>query len=215
MKKTAFIIILLSVVNSLTAQIKVTCIGDSITEGWKDNPSYVPTLQTLLGIDYTVENNGKSGATLLQNGNAPYCKQAAFSRALASNADIITIMLGTNDTKSKNWDNYSGEFKSDYIALIDTLQSTNKKAKIFLVLPVPVCRDNYGIRNEIIKLEIPIIKQIASEKGLTIVDANTPLLSLCNSFEDGVHPKAIGSDAIANVLFQNITKHKKKKKHIN
>ncbi|WP_308992185.1 GDSL-type esterase/lipase family protein [Mariniflexile litorale] len=201
-----FILILSITTYSLSAQIKVVCIGNSITEGWHGNPSYVPTLQKLLGTDYIVENNGKSGATLLKKGNKPYYMQDAFSRALKSNADIITIMLGTNDTKSQNWDNYKSEFKSDYESLIDTLQSTNKNAKIFLVIPVPVCKDNYGIRNDILNLEIPIINEIADEKGLSVIDANTPLLSSCNYFNDGVHPNDLGAKAIAKMIYQNISK---------
>ena len=194
MKKRFIIPLLFIAVNSLSAQIKVDCIGDSITEGWNGNPSYVPTLQQLLGKDYIVQNNGKSGATVLKKGNVPYWDQKAFAKAMRSDADIITIMLGTNDTKSKNWDSYSNEFKSDYIALIDTVQSANKKAKIFLVIPVPVCRDNYGIRNEIMKMEIDIIKDIAREKNLQIIDANTPLMAYCDSFEDGVHPKMAAAE---------------------
>ena len=201
-----FILVLSFAAGSLSAQIKVACVGNSITEGWGGNPSYVPTLQKLLGTDYIVQNDGKSGATVLKKGDVPYWKQGAFSRALKSNADIITIMLGTNDTKPQNWNSYSSEFKSDYAALIDTLQSANKNAQIFPVIPVPVCRDNYGIRNEILKLEIPIIKEIANEKGLTIIDANTPLLSFCSYFSDGVHPNAAGADTIASVLFRSISK---------
>ena len=204
MKKRFIIPLLLIAVNSLSAQVKVDCIGDSITEGWNGNPSYVPALQQLLGVDYIVQNDGKSGATILKKGNISYWNQNVFSKVLKSDADIITIFLGTNDTKSKNWDSNSSEFKSDYSALIDTVQSANKKAKIFLVIPTPVCRDNYGIRNDIIKLEIPIIKEIAREKKLSVIDANTPLLSYCNSFEDGVHPKIAAADKIANVLFENI-----------
>lgn len=204
MRIFAFILFLSFTVVSLSAQLKVTCVGNSITEGWHGNPSYVPPLQNLLGSNYIVENNGRSGATVLKKGNVPYWTQRAFSRALKSNADIITIMLGTNDTKSKNWDNFGSEFRSDYTALIDTLKSTNKNAQIFPVLPPPVCIDNYGIRNETLKLAICIIKEVAKEKGLTIIDVNTPLLSSCSCFADGVHPKTAGADTIANVLSRNI-----------
>ncbi|WNH12356.1 GDSL-type esterase/lipase family protein [Thalassobellus suaedae] len=206
MKIIKLILLFLITTNTLFAQIKVSCVGNSITEGWNGNPSYVPILQKLLGANYIVKNNGKSGATILNKGNKPYCKQEAFLRALNDNADIITILLGTNDTKSQNWDKYSSDFKSDYVALIDTLQSTNRNAKIFLVIPVPACRGNFGIRNDILNLEIPIIKQIAKEKGLPIIDANTPLLESCNYFNDGVHPNAEGANAIALLLYQSITK---------
>jgi len=204
MKIMTFILVLSFAAGSLSAQTKVACVGNSITEGWHGNPSYVPPLQNLLGTNYTVRNYGKSGATALKKGDVPYWTQGVFTQALKSNADIITIMLGTNDTKSKNWDSYGSEFKSDYAALIDTLQSANKNAQIFPVIPVPVFRDNYGIRNEILKLEIPIIEEIANEKGLTVIDANTPLLPFSSYFPDGVHPNAAGADTIASVLFRSI-----------
>jgi lysophospholipase L1-like esterase len=197
--------ILLFFTGLLFAQIKVACVGNSITQGWHGNPSYVPPLQKLLGSNYIVLNEGRSGTTVLKKGDVPYWTQNVFSQTLASNADVITIMLGTNDTKSKNWDNYGSEFKSDYVALIDTLRSANKNAQIFLVIPPPVCIDNYGIRNSVLKSVISIIKEVANEKGLTIIDVNTPLLSSCNCFADGVHPNAAGADTLANVFSRSIT----------
>ena len=46
--------------------------------------------------------------------------------------------------------------------------------------------------------------EIANEKGLTVIDANTPLLSFCSYFPDGVHPNAAGADTIASVLSRSI-----------
>lgn len=206
MKKLNFTILFLLTICSISAQIKVSCIGNSITEGWNGNPSYIPSLQQLLGDEYKVQNYGKSGASVVQNADVPYMQQKAFSQALISNADIITILLGTNDTKPQNWETNNNNFETDYISLIDTLQSTNKNAKIFLVIPVPVCTDNFGIRNEILNKIIPIIKQIAIKKDLAVIDANTPLLSSCNFFNDGVHPNKEGADAIAKLFYKEITK---------
>lgn len=203
------IVILISlslfIAGPLFAQVKVACVGNSITQGWNGNPSYVPILKKMLGKNYIVLNEGRSGATVLKKGNIPYWTQRVFSQTLKSNADIITIMLGTNDTKSKNWDRYGSEFKSDYAALIDTLKSTNKNAEICLVIPPPVCVDNYGIRNSVLKSVISIIKEVAKEKGLTIIDVNTPLLSSSNCFADGVHPNIEGADTLASVFYRCIT----------
>jgi lysophospholipase L1-like esterase len=186
--------------------VKLACVGDSITQGWNGNPSYVPTLQKLLGNNFSVLNEGHSGATVLKNGDVPYWAQSVYTKTLGANADVITIMLGTNDTKSKNWDSHGSEFKSDYAALIDALKLANKNAKVMPVLPVPVCKDNYGIRASILKLVIATIKEIASEKGLTTIDANTPLLSSCSNFPDGVHPNAAGADTIAKVIADSLSK---------
>lgn len=40
--------------------------------GWHGNRSYVPPLQKLLGANYVVLNEGRSGATALKNGDVPY-----------------------------------------------------------------------------------------------------------------------------------------------
>ena len=203
--KISMLVLVLSLATvSLSAQIKVACVGNSITEGWNGNPTYVPILQKLLGSNYVVQNFGKSGATVLKKGDVPYWKQTAFSEALKSKADIITVMLGTNDTKPQNWNSYGSEFTSDFKALIDTLSNSNKNAKIFLVLPPPVWKNPYGIRNEIIQLEIPIIKEIAKEKGLKVIDLNIPFLQDSNFFADGVHPNDLGADSIASLIYRSI-----------
>src|SRR5262245_47466097 len=56
--------------------VNVACVGDSITAGsGLPSPStqaYPAVLGTLLGTDYTVENFGVSGTTMLKNGDFPY-----------------------------------------------------------------------------------------------------------------------------------------------
>ncbi|MEM8891194.1 MAG: GDSL-type esterase/lipase family protein, partial [Bacteroidota bacterium] len=81
---------------------RIACVGNSITEGaLLQNPpqeSYPGQLQSLLGSGYEVLNFGYSGATVSNNSPLPYMSQQVYSDALASQADIVTIMLGTNDT---------------------------------------------------------------------------------------------------------------------
>jgi acyl-CoA thioesterase I len=191
-------------------QIKVACIGNSITSGYQSTGvSYVPKLQVLLGTGYTVQNDGVSGTTLLKNGDNSYWKNGLLSQALAFKANIITIKLGTNDTKSYNWDVHSAEFRPDYEALIDTLSRSTPKPKIYLVLPVPVFYNastvSWGIRDSIIKKMIPIIKDIAAARGLSVIDANTPLLPFAKYFSvDGIHPNAQAADTIAHVIYRSI-----------
>src|SRR5690606_38894849 len=56
---------------SAMAQIKVACVGDSITAGLgiadPGTQSYPAQLQALLGSGYTVQNYGDSGRTLMKN----------------------------------------------------------------------------------------------------------------------------------------------------
>jgi alpha-L-fucosidase 2 len=56
--------------------VKVACIGDSITAGdglpSESRFSYPAELSNLLGPEFTVLNLGRSGATMLKQGNWPY-----------------------------------------------------------------------------------------------------------------------------------------------
>ncbi len=91
--------------------IKVGCIGDSITAGVCGSKGGYPTLlQGLLGANFQVLNFGNSGKTMLrygQPGDSAYWNQTTWPAAQAANADIYTILLGTNDAKnggnSLNW----------------------------------------------------------------------------------------------------------------
>ena len=104
MKKLFF---LLSIVlaNALPAQIKVACIGNSITfgHGLKKEETYPVQLQNLLGAEWKVENFGVSGRTLLSHGDFPYIKEKAFLNAKEFAPDVVIIKLGTNDAKPQNW----------------------------------------------------------------------------------------------------------------
>jgi len=208
------IAIVLSAAITLSAQIKVACIGNSITYGYglssPNTQSYPAKLQNLLGVTkYTVQNDGVSATTLLKNGNNPYWKNGKLPDVFAFKPDIITIKLGTNDTKPQNWDTHNQEFERDYLALVDTLAAMDSKPEIFAVLPVPVFNNptgaSWGIRDSIIRKVIPIIRQVAAERNLTVIDANTPLLAFPQYFSvDGVHPNAAGEDTIAHVIYRSI-----------
>ena len=93
----ALLILLSATVSYAGKTTKVACIGNSITFGLtipdRENQSYPAQLQKLLGPEYTVENFGRSGATLLRNGHNPYQKSEEFASALAFAPDIAVIHL--------------------------------------------------------------------------------------------------------------------------
>ncbi len=109
------LIVVLALVAAVAAQsnpVRVTCIGDSITEGGACNLSYsyVNVLQEMLGSGFAVTNAGVSAKTMLKQGqcngggDCSYWNTATWPKALASTPDIVTIMLGTNDAKVFNWE---------------------------------------------------------------------------------------------------------------
>lgn len=201
-KNIAAAIIALAVVGA-SAQIKVACIGNSITQG-SGGAVYPTNLQSLLGTNYQVQNDGVSATTLLKNGDYTYWAHGKLADVFSFKPNIVTIKLGTNDTKPQNWDAHNSEFKRDYLSMIDTLNTLSTKPRIFLVLPVPIWSNSYGIRDSALKKIIVIVKQIANERGLPVIDCNTPLLSFQSYFSDGVHPNAAGADSIARIISRSI-----------
>lgn len=195
-------------------KIKIACIGNSITYGYglsnQSSQSYPGRLQALFGTaGYTVQNGGVNSTTMTKKGDVPYWKSGAFPQVFSFQPDIITIKLGTNDTKPQNWDNCGRgvQYKADYLSMIDTLRNIPTHPRIFLILPVPVFPNatgaSWGIRDSVIQKEISIIKAVAAACTLIVIDANTPLKNFPQYFKtDGVHPDAAGEDTIASVVYR-------------
>lgn len=114
------LLLLATVLSANTQNIRVACVGNSVTFGYKidqrEENCYPAQLQELLGDQYPVENFGKSGATLLRNGHRPYMQQEEFKKSVAFYPDILIVSLGLNDIDPRNWPNYRDEFISDYMA---------------------------------------------------------------------------------------------------
>lgn len=190
--------------------IHVACIGNSITSGSIAGVTPYPVrLAKLLGSGYQVENEGVSGTTLLKKGDSPYWTKGRLAQALAFNPKIVTIKLGTNDTKPQNW-KFKAEFEGDLNALIDTLNTLASKPVIWLCLPVPAWPVNgvnsYGISGTIMENEvIPIIKKVAADRKLKTIDLHTPMLGMSAHFADGVHPDSVGQDSLAHLIYRALT----------
>jgi lysophospholipase L1-like esterase len=186
------------------APIKVACIGDSITEGANvDSPlvnAYPVVLGRLLGTNYATRNFGVSGRTLLRKGDFPYWNEADFRNATNYAPDIVTIKLGTNDSKPQNW-RYKDQFIVDLRSLVDVFANLPSHPKIYLCLPVPAYSITFDINPDIIKNEIiPIIKQVAKEKGLQTIDLFSVFSGKKDLITDDIHPNTPGSALIARTI---------------
>lgn len=218
MKRTVIISFLLFLFFILNAQktdriIKIACIGNSITQGVgvKDqyNNSYPGVLRRMLGEGYDVGNFGVSGRTMLNKGDRPYTKEKKYKDALAFLPDIVTIKLGTNDSKPRNWV-YNKEFKDDLRTLINSFKELPSNPKIYLCLPVPVVGEGrWGIRDSVVfNGVIPYIKEVAKEEKLPVIDLYTPLKSCPDCFPDTVHPNEDGAKRMAEVIYSVIKDEK-------
>lgn len=195
--------------------IKVACVGNSITQGSgvKDqkHDSYPGVLGRLLGDGYEVHNFGFSGRTLLNKGDYPYMKEKMYQDALDFQPDIVTIKLGTNDSKPQNW-KYKDEFKKDLTTMVQAFKALPSKPKIYLCLPVPAYAIQWGINDSIITHDvIPYIKTVAKKMKVNVIDLHTPLSGSSQYFPDHVHPNEAGAIRIAEEIYRVINNKGTKK----
>ncbi len=195
------------------AQIRVACIGNSITYGAgiknRDSLSYPAQMGRILGEKWVVQNFGISGATLLKKGDKPYWKQPRLSDAMAFAPDVVVIKLGTNDSKPQNW-KFKDEYVSDYLKLVDTLQAMPLHPVIFVCLPVPAYASKWGISDSIINVDvIPMVKSVAKQRKLKVIDLNTVLQNHAELFPDKIHPNAEGAGLMAEKIASELTKSSK------
>ena len=191
-----------------SAPIVVACVGDSITAGVGASPHsncYPLQLQRMLGPGYKVLDFGNSGKTLLKKGDEPYWTTLTFQQALASKPAIVTIMLGTNDTKPQNW-KFKDEFIADYKDMISQFQALDTKPKIFVVRPPYVPgKGNYGINEPAMLEELVMIDSIAKDENLPEIDVQGATAGKDSFFPDRVHPNNLGAFAIASAFYKGIS----------
>ena len=190
------------------AENRVACVGDSITYGAtikdRKHNAYPAHLGLLLGDDYQVGNFGVNGATLLKKANRPYWNLKAYSDALEFKPHVVVIMLGTNDSKPKNW-KHSDDFVSDYTEFIKSFQSLPSKPRVILCIPAPAFVEK-GIRGSVVQQEIaPAIRQLALNNQCEIIDIHTTLIDDKKWMPDGVHPNDFGAAKIARRVYETVT----------
>ena len=167
--------------------------------------NYAAQLGNLLGNGWSVKNAGVSGRTLLRSGDYPIWNEQKFKAGLAFNPNIVTICLGTNDSKPYNWDD-KNNFVADYSAMIDTFRTLPSNPVVWLCLPPPVFRDTFDIRDSIMVADImPIIRQIAETKSCPIIDFYSCMIDHPEEVPDGIHPNTIGSARMAEFLYGTLT----------
>ena len=199
-------------------QIKVACVGDSITYGhgvvgWEKN-NYPAVLQDLLGEEYHVANFGSSGACVNPEGDQPYTEREIYQESLAYDADILIFMLGTNDSKAENWTDIEG-FMQDYMELLGSYLESENPPKVYIGL----CAEAFFVEESadgVAKFDIQpaIVDEIVERLELLPTSSAVPcsvigIHALTEEhpewFEaDGIHPNNEGAFAIAEKIAEAI-----------
>ena len=193
-------------------QIKVACIGDSITYGhgiknWPKN-NYPVVLQNLLGDGYHVNSYGVSGRAVQDNSDQPYTELPRYQEGLDYGADIVVFMMGTNDSKPENWHG-ADAFKAELLTLLDSYGD----AEIIICTPATAFfldgktegPAEYDIQPLVVEEIAQIVRDVAAERGYTLVDIHELTASHPDWFaKDGVHPNNDGAAAIAQAINDKI-----------
>jgi acyl-CoA thioesterase I len=209
MARLPIVLLLLAFTSSLSAgQVRVACIGDSITfgHGLKPEQTYPAHLQSILGNDWIIKNFGAGGTTVLVNGDKPYIRDAAYANAKAFQPDVAVLMLGTNDAKPRNW-RFKQDFLANYAFMIKELSNLPSHPKIVIALPVPAYGINFDIDDRILNNQIvPLVRQLATQAHLRLIDLYSPLNGHPKWFQDKIHPNAEGAKAIATLVSAQLIK---------
>jgi acyl-CoA thioesterase-1 len=215
MKRRLFNKIILTAAIALTsitifaAPIKIACVGDSITEGVgvrdRSTQAYPAQLQEMLGDEYKLMNCGTSGIQM--NNYLPRWQD----KIKAFQPDIVTIKLGTNDTKGRKHNDpdnkaaFDKRYKDSTLKVLEFLNGLESKPKIFLCYPVPVFQDKWGINEKSITEDIiPAITAIAKEKDLPIIDLYKAIEGKGNLVPDGIHPNEVAHKILAETIAASI-----------
>lgn len=187
-------------------QLRVACLGDSITLGdHTSDPSddaYPSVIRRWLGAGYYVQNFGVAGTTLLTTRPTPYQKTKAYSRALELKPDILVVALGTVDASGDLSAATDVQFQSDYRSLIRAFKAANANVKVYPCLPPP----RFISRNaELTSKVLPLIRRVAQDEGLQLIDFNTPLSDHPELFSDGLHPDTRGARILAAQVYRALT----------
>jgi hypothetical protein len=88
--------------------------------------------------------------------------------------------------------------------MVDTFQKQNANA--FVCFPPPAYGEMCGITDAIITGEIiPMIKQVAMSRSLSIIDFHTALSNMEPLFPDKIHPNSNGANVMAATVYKKVS----------
>lgn len=195
-------------------RIRVSCVGDSLTYGsgvikTREVDSYPAKLQKKLGTSHLVSNFGLRNATASADGDLPYVDSAQYKKSLESKPDIVLLMLGTNDSKTYNWNAKS--YEEGIKSLVQTYKNLDTNPTVYLMIS-PYCFSldgsdiaEYQVQPKVVAGKIrDIVEKVAAEEGVEVIDLYSVTVGKEERYRDGIHFDAEGYKIIADYIYDII-----------
>lgn len=184
-------------------RIRIAAVGDSNTYGagllfqGRRHRSYPARLQQILGDRYQVLNYGVNRRTLQREGDWPYDGSPFAAASVAADADIVLIMLGSNDARGDNWN--AARFETELAAFVERYRA--RGADVHLLTPPVAFENRRGVSWRIIQDEVaPIVRRVARNIGVGLIDVFDVTARAVTSHPDGIHLDARASALVARAV---------------
>lgn len=185
--------------------IKVAAVGDSLTYGYglenRLRDAYPSILAERLGASYQVANFGLSGRSLQSTADYPYFQEDNARLSLESEADIVVIMIGSNDSRGPFWDR--DRFEKEYRQMVQAYAGLSSQPDLLLVVPPHVPTSRFGLNDRIIEEVLQVlIPQIAQDYGVDCLNLYPLTKNQPSYYSDGLHLTPLGNQVIAEAIYQ-------------
>ncbi len=186
----------------------ILCLGDSLTAGpYGDYPAVLQELLSERGLAWRVAQAARPG-----HNSGEYLDFLSGPERPDLRAEIVILLLGTNDLRSDADFTPTAEFRANLDAILEQISQANagRKAKpqVFLATVPPIFRIDLPTFSEQSRLRIsreinPAIRELAGERGLPLIDFFR-LFREQRKLLPGVHPSEPGYRAMAELVLKQL-----------
>lgn len=145
---------------------------------------------------------------MLRKGDNSYWKEKNLQKAEDFKPNVVIIMLGTNDSKPRNWV-HENEFITDYRDMVKLFQALDTKPRIYLChVPTVIEPNKYKISETNSIIIRQRIDDLAKEMNLEVIPMDKAYgndLSVLKDKDDNVHPNAQGALELAQTAAKALT----------